>query len=616
MQTLVRARSIFNRKLNKISLQVIRLDKLLYSSHSTLRTLQNADCHIHRMPTELLMTTINCITQEAISIADNIPLNKVPPARNHSMQVPGNLQLVCRYWRRAFPAPPYFYSAIVLDESSRRFDPSYLDEPSRRFSPSESYLNSYLAKSGSYPLFVSSSTRESLNVVVVQHIHRVRRLQLKYHIGSLVDPSPQGSLKTFSKPAPLLESLDIDISGERIDIPAIDLESIFSDTLPRLQRLKLSGVRGWGENQFGLCRLTHLLLIGRWAMHESFEDFYRLLDLLRDQQCLQEVYVSNLDLWITRDDHRRPAIFVANDGRPKIILSRQLQRFAVGDSSAAQIRIFLSHFIYPVHAALSITNSSDTFRIFPDSGQLTSYQNLTDIYSTSWTVHRHVYVVTAVGESGALRISCSIARLKAGQNRRDSVIEKAFTLLTRSFAHSIRELHLCRRDLQIVGGGPNWSAMFSPLTSLQYLYIDNCECRAQQQRVLHALTHVTHNYRTQEAHVVCEKLESIIVNEFPFPCDLSDFFSLLFFVGTRRHLGFPIRRIQVAFASLERKLTDEGLERKLTDEEEEEHIHVLTLLDVLRRYVDTVEVKNKLCWTGIPAHLNERVHEEYWPKWE
>lgn len=436
-------------------------------------------------------------------------------------------------------------------------------------------------------LCLFSSTWLWMDTIMNQHVRRVRHLQLECR--RFYDPVSPYTLSSFTEPAPMLESLDISTKYGSL------LPSFCSDTLPGLRRLKLEGVCGWSEKQFSLSRLTHLHFVGARGCYGSIGSRRFLLDLLRDQQCLEELYMSRLD----------PCTLETNEEEARrIILPVQLRRFAMTDSNVEHISCLLSYLKIPRGTALCVTNPDDTFDIFPHSGDAIRFGDFSDAHFVRWTLYQEWEVVTTVGKSCAPCIGFNVMT-EAGFRQYHS---RRSTPSHWPFIHSIREFHLCLRNARFMCS--NWAEVFTHLVSLQHLRVDNC---AQQLHgILHSLTPAGVASQTRKPCIACRGLQSITINGLSYPRRLTIFFDLLFCVGTRNRLGIPIREIRIA--PFDRKKWGEPLYK----EKERKNKIVLTMLGVLDRYVDTMELNDpdELRWTKIPAHLNERVHETYWPKWE
>lgn len=545
------------------------LSNLLTSCLTIIRTIQNAESCINRIPFELLTSILDssCFSNNDLDRQDPFP-RRSDPSKLHSSIVGGRTSLlrVCRHWRRVLLNHPSFFSVVVLKQ--RPNPTSWID----------SYVCSFIAKSGSHPLSVYSGTTQGLQLVAKQ-TYRLQRLQFSPSDSDVFGVSAIGALQALSEPAPLLEELDIHIAAN--DKFGHSLPLLFAGQVPRLRRLSLSGCRSWIWNHF---HLTHLCLTG-WRTFEVPlpSAFQHLMALLREQVSIEELSLRRIDPWIGE---------VWTPFKDATIsLPTTLRRFSVTDCTNAQIKHLFSALIIPAGTSLHVlavsvwSNAYDIFSGWEDSGR---FEHMNDLRAV--TV-REPDAVLAFGSSGATRVCCSTT---------STVRLYASAIGSLPFSRGIRELHLGNSNIrERVDFRRDWNLPLGHLPSLQHLYIDYL-----YSYFLVTIFDTLAGISSSESHlpdlhtVPCKHLRklTVIKDSTPFLNDESNAFYTC--LETRHQAGFPIGHVLV-MAHHTTKIVTARMRRALD------------------RYVEVVELGSTVRpeWMEIPAHLNERVHEIHWPEW-
>jgi hypothetical protein len=169
---------------------------------------------------------------------------------------------VCRYWRSTALAATTLWTTIIL---RRAQDPNVplsiqrsLSLPIKLF-----YFERY-----------STATNAEALELVAPHCWRLEEFHATYYSSQI--------WKFFRTPAPALKSLELtEHSGMHSD--PLPLPPIFSGETPRLERLSLTGVPSWPNNQF--INLIHIALAEQSP--QGRHTFPQFLDFLRASPRLQ-----------------------------------------------------------------------------------------------------------------------------------------------------------------------------------------------------------------------------------------------------------------------------------------------------------------------------------------
>lgn len=194
---------------------------------------------------------------------------------------------VCRYWRESALGYPFMWSPVV-------FEPEDVKNQS-------SLPYQCLQRSQGAPLDVQINLHDEPVDVHLWDMLATRCSRLrKFHVTDLIDTE---QLKRFRYEAPLLQSLDIDISFELRDrrsdgedIPD-ELPELFAGTTPSLRHLSLSFFSRFSTNRFAnlaSLRLSHQL-------YRTEGDISHLLALLVASPNLEELSLTDVALASAQD---------------------------------------------------------------------------------------------------------------------------------------------------------------------------------------------------------------------------------------------------------------------------------------------------------------------------
>ncbi|TCD70235.1 hypothetical protein EIP91_004416 [Steccherinum ochraceum] len=499
---------------------------ILQHTLAIIRTIQNAECPVNRLPVEVLGNVFH-FTPIGYDLGDSFPLQDRP---DEYVCNPYNylaLQHVCRYWRRTLDLQPAASSTILLQ---KRY---YRDK-----GPSAALVDHWLERSNTVPFTVYISVLRHFEVIAKQS-GRLKRL----HVYLNRDKSNAHILAEFRKldqPAPLLESLEIDIA----DDDSSNLPLLFGGDISRLRKVRLAGIMSWQVNQFR--GLTHLWLEGFLYEHSeelSVEPFQHLMDTLRDCPDLEEFHLECPHPWI-------PDWTEANDDRPQIVGDvlnlRKLHQLALRSPiTLSQARSLFQYLHIPPGAVVSIVGPDiylhqHVYQIISEHPE--HFDNLDGPLTV--TVQADEYcAITIEGPSGRLFISPS--------SRIQSDSFSAFNhIQTFPFRARVQEL--------VVIGSPdpeetvftiNWRQVLASLPSLAKLHILDSEgmYNSDVLRIL-MFVPITASAMPNEVSLPCPLLRDFRVSQdvkLEYDDPRSFLYDLLACAAYRHKHGQPLRIVKV-----------------------------------------------------------------------
>jgi hypothetical protein len=138
-------------------------------------------------------------------------------------------------------------------------------------------VKAFLKRSGAVPPNVDlRSLNRNLIAALLPNSHRFRRFSVS------VIPGPFDLLRVFTKAAPLLERLEINLC------PIVPQPVLFDDQTPRLRELFIFAKDLWLQNRFGNLTSLHLTLSHTVRSHSELLPFFDTLHRCPD---LQELFV-------------------------------------------------------------------------------------------------------------------------------------------------------------------------------------------------------------------------------------------------------------------------------------------------------------------------------------
>lgn len=540
---------------------------MLLSTLAIIRTIENAQCHIHRIPIELFTGIFNYISHSAFDNVHESALLQTPDSDYHSVQDYMRLQHVCRYWRRSFVDHSSFFTTVVLQSEDIWSNPC-----------GNSYVRTYLSRSGSLPLSVYAGTIRGVEAIGGES-RRLQVLQLDYEDQRVSNDNKPDVLESFADPAPLLERLDLFVDHPNNEMPR--LPRLFSNETPRLRQLSISGFTYLDQNCF--TGLTRLRLTGHKIFGVSGETFRQLLHVLKGQAALQELYLSTLHPWIDAATPL-PPLMIANDD--VIVLPNSLRRFSLKGCDVKQLKTFFSYLQIARGTSLSVfstslSNPDRVFDMFAGSGSVAHFGNMNDLHSLVLDPNSPIF--TAIGPSGNVRI------------RIESRYPRIHVLGTLPFAHNIQELRLRSGTWEL-----DWYSIFVDLSSLRYLCVDHWRSRI----ILQTLSRSSFPSNPRESRILCKKLQKLAIigdRDMSYTSSQSTFYDLLLCAESRFRMGHPIQHLQVQPYPEMNQPDIDWLE---------------SVRGALQQFVDEVNFNAELQWREIPDHLNEDVNGVYWPAWD
>ena len=562
---------------------MLQLKDLIQSSANAVLTAQNISCPVNRLPVELLTKIFECIMQDA-RVDDGFTF---PLPKGDVMRELVRLNHVCRFWRQIFTSSPHLFSTLHL----QRGVPSSLVEY-------------FLRHSSTHPLTVYATTASSAGafnlISIAQHADRLQHLQLDFDWDAFVRKDGRA---IFHKPAPLLERFDCCIlppEGLRSVHWPPALPRVFDGSTPRLRQLRLSGFSSF---PVGLFRdLTHICIEG-WSSFKPAHPlgFGEVINLLRDNPRVEEVYLSHIDTWVHHESLRMTPDDVPENFSLELM---NLRRLSLCDCTVAQLGKVFKHLQLTRGTILSLTRILDEFAhhtsdIFVDyQGHL---DNLADLYSA--TVDLSGKGAIATGLSGALRIL------------RGTGFNILRDLLFCSPFRSLRELWIRGREEAIVR--PDWSQVLTRFPLLEKLCIDSTGASY----IISALSFPSPILcaPSQPDGAVappslCKHLQTlwiIAISHIEGLLFSAPYSSILSCVQNRSARRSPIRHLRIYYES-----SDSNSDAFRCDPEaaalygwSEEK------LGTLRQYVDVVELGAGCLQMEISQEFKEGTHPQFWPRY-
>lgn len=263
------------------------VDDALSSALSYVRVLRNFRSPVNSLPPEILTIIFKCLTEPNAH-------GETPKPQNTSPADWIYITHVCKYWRDSALAYPFMWSPVV-------FEPRDLASPS-----SLPYL--CLERSLGAPLDVQIRCEKDMDVRIWSELAgRSSRLR-KLHVIDLLDAN---HLERLCEPAPLLQTLHIEVSPDLLDrrwegeeVPD-ELPELFAGSTPALRHLKFALFTSFSNNRFQNLATLHL----SHQLYRTPGDLTRLFSLLEASLHMEELALTDCDLDGT---HEGPA---PTDGR-------------------------------------------------------------------------------------------------------------------------------------------------------------------------------------------------------------------------------------------------------------------------------------------------------------
>ncbi|TCD70217.1 hypothetical protein EIP91_004398 [Steccherinum ochraceum] len=538
-----------------------RLRDFLSAALAITRTIENAGCAIHRLPTEILAKVFGYLPQDALA-GHTFHRTDFPNTDHHSVQDYAALQQVCRHWRQILTPLPSYWTTIVLQKGS--------------WTTSDKFIEFYLAKSVPQPIDVIAETFSGL-AIVAQHSSRLRSLQIQHNEKwtSMIDDA-FGSL---CHGAPILESFNCHIQApnadEELDISESKLPLVFAGDTPSLRKLRLHGFTSWHGNQFD--HLTHICIHGWSSSNTISNGFQELLSLISHNPAVEEIYFSVLDPWIPED---------WDDTLLETTHLTHLRRLSLSNSTVSQYIALISHLHIPAHASISLNNTIAR----PEDGNIVSllrdpfkFDNLTNVKSL---VTRFACNVIAFGPSGSLQINTAYDY--GDRFLRYSNLDEWF------FAENLREVWLNSPTED--SPQTDWFAFFAALPSLRKLSLQAVVTKP----LIRALSRQSSPPRFSTARTLCRSLQTLwIIEDYDMMPNWlnSSYYDLLQCAEMRYANGVPFQELKIQSAIR----PADGWPG--------------SMVDALRQYAMLVDMDAQDLAVDIPEELNENLHSDYWPKW-
>ncbi|KAH8100082.1 hypothetical protein BXZ70DRAFT_204052 [Cristinia sonorae] len=445
----------------------------------------NPETPIHRVPPEILAYILKFLPEDAAKLGnfpdcefnwDIDPRDPDPDMWWNSARYTSLLQ-VCRYWRYTMLTFPSLWNTIIVDSSL----------PSPRL-----LVEFFVARSGLLPLRVFATNPDAFALMAVaEHTGRLQELRVLFTDTSVVAER----MSVFNEPAPVLQTLEICYQHPTVHVDdmgpphhrSVFLPHLFADTTPQLRYLHLQRIFSWGENVFP--NLTHIAIQGCETDNVTPQQFFMLLNVLRNSPAVEEFNLIAPHPWVPDFDHL-DAFTPADFDTPIVSLSclryLSLIYFAPNQSS-----FFLSFCDIPRGCHVSISEVA-----YPEGGIAASLPEDTSHIGTvqevtAVSIMQHAIKTAhaiATGPSGSLRISADMDvdepyQPSSGPEDEDALMEEVLYLGPQFHHYSIapRRWHFNKSyitDLYIRGPScdasvdtHDWVTILTCLPSLETLVI-------------------------------------------------------------------------------------------------------------------------------------------------
>lgn len=473
------------------------------------------------------------------------------------------LKQVCSLWRSVFLSFSTLWSRII--------DFGNLHYPVQLF----------LERCGNCPLRIVTDHWRGLEAMATQS-NQVQEL-------TLIAPSwgtIPNYLGPFRQPAPLLEFFVFGVWSEfRYGDSSGVMEAVlppllFAGETPRLRKLSLVNIRTWEGNYFR--GLTHLCIKGVIGdIDQSLQTFRELLDILKSNPGLEELYLSEVDAWIPigglGDDELAMVIGIAR--------LRNMRRLSFGSCFSSQMSPLISRIVLPVGTLVSLPHVTLDATVHNLFGIGYSFENLCDIKSVELNLNRHLHaIVTGVGSSGSFHLkSESAPNLPLRSHFPGFILPQIVDIWLVDF-----ELSRWRGGAPMPFSMSEWIALLDALDSVRNLYLHHFR---HAEVVLNVL-----GKPGSESPLICRSLESLYISGETY-CSPD---SLLWCLQLRHEQGYPIHRLHIE-------------ELNFPDGESLPANFVGTCVGF---GVEHVELNAPSPRIKLPEEVHEGVTREYWPSWE
>lgn len=307
----------------------MKLQNTVHSVLSTAKSILYTFCGIHRLPPEVLIRVFEMLPRcEKPKRPDGIDSWQDRYGWRTSQW--NRVSSACRHWRHIILNTPSLWSTIV-DNILRAPLPDHA-------------INTFLTRSGRYPLLVCLNDGSIRLPSLVQQVPRVYELTLRSYGGTTV-PSD------FTQPASMLQSLYVSYEPQKLYsvAPIVHIPPMFGNQTPALRHLVMDHIASWSNNTFG--HLTHLHLSGvaRISDREPFLPalYTKFLHLLRCNPSLEVLFLEHLGIWI------HPSGFYGDVSFERVVL-KHVKSFSYTHARVPQVKRLLSDLELPDDVCMSL----------------------------------------------------------------------------------------------------------------------------------------------------------------------------------------------------------------------------------------------------------------------
>ncbi|TCD69058.1 hypothetical protein EIP91_008956 [Steccherinum ochraceum] len=530
-----------------------QISDTLYHVLALVRTIQNSERAINRLPVELLGSVFTFVP--ASYDPGNAFFGRTQPEKHRSnLHDYIRLQHVCRHWRRVLVVHPPVMTTLILQKNLSARPPTDL------------LVDHCLSVSRSLPIVVYASALHGFGSIA-KHSHRLKGLHLNIP-ANLLSSGNIEELRKLDVAAPKLEWLDFEaVDAFDVDGP-LELPLLFGGETPRLRQLRLSGLSSWHASQFR--GLTHLCLAGFVKpTNQPLSTLQLVVDALRQCRDLEELYFSLPDPWVAAWEEPAEGPIVTGD----VLRLSKLRLVKLVDWHISQVISLLGCIRFPASASiivagLQLSQQVGVYHIFAENPH--HFENLDG--PLELTFDFNTAGMSFKSPSGSVTITTDV-------DSRPRAIETYEHISIFPFCASIQELVLfdCpAEDLDI-----SWWPIFTALPSLQALRVLDPH-GSFEAWILHALMYSPPTTARDAGPPVCPALREFCVSrdtELLYDNPESFLFELMLCAEYRYKHGCPFHVVRVM----------PNAEDALATAAEDLPAREATL-QTLRAYIETVEL--------------------------